>query len=488
MPANHHRLTLLLFLEAFTITLAMGVHDEEILSRVATGDGHGENSSYFDGWKAYDNDPFHPIHNPNGVIQMGLAENQVMLASGPSSKPSLTSRTTMACRTSVRFMEKARGGRARFDPERIVMSGGATGAQETIAFCLANPGDAFLIPTPYYPAIWFLLRFDRDFGWRTGVQLIPVRCHSHDNFKITEAELAAAYRKARDSKIRVKGILITNPSNPLGTTMDRETLRTLASFANEERIHLVCDEIFSGTVFDGPEYVSVAEILQEDPSICDGDLIHIVYSLSKDLGVPGFRVGIIYSYNDAVVSCARRMSSFGLVSTQTQRLLASMLGDDDFTTDFLAETRRRLMHRHRAFTAGLEGVGIRCLQSNAGLFCWMSLKPLLKDATAEAEVELWRVIVDEVKLNISPGSSFHCAEPGWFRACFANMDEDTMETALRRIRTFVRRADGAAAPRPKTKKRWDATLRLSLPRRLEELTVLTPRLMSPRSPLVQAAT
>ncbi|RWW43732.1 hypothetical protein BHE74_00050577 [Ensete ventricosum] len=439
MPANHHRLTLLLFLEAFTITLAMGVHDEEILSRVATGDGHGENSSYFDGWKA--------------------------------SKPSLTSRTTMACRTSVRFMEKARGGRARFDPERIVMSGGATGAQETIAFCLANPGDAFLIPTPYYPAY-----------------LIPVRCHSHDNFKITEAELAAAYRKARDSKIRVKGILITNPSNPLGTTMDRETLRTLASFANEERIHLVCDEIFSGTVFDGPEYVSVAEILQEDPSICDGDLIHIVYSLSKDLGVPGFRVGIIYSYNDAVVSCARRMSSFGLVSTQTQRLLASMLGDDDFTTDFLAETRRRLMHRHRAFTAGLEGVGIRCLQSNAGLFCWMSLKPLLKDATAEAEVELWRVIVDEVKLNISPGSSFHCAEPGWFRACFANMDEDTMETALRRIRTFVRRADGAAAPRPKTKKRWDATLRLSLPRRLEELTVLTPRLMSPRSPLVQAAT
>ncbi|KAJ8513277.1 hypothetical protein OPV22_003711 [Ensete ventricosum] len=482
----------------------MGVHDEEILSRVATGDGHGENSSYFDGWKAYDNDPFHPIHNPNGVIQMGLAENQLCLdlmqewirknpQASICTKEGASEFKAIAnfqdyhglpdFRKAIgRFMEKARGGRARFDPERIVMSGGATGAQETIAFCLANPGDAFLIPTPYYPA------FDRDFGWRTGVQLIPVRCHSHDNFKITEAELAAAYRKARDSKIRVKGILITNPSNPLGTTMDRETLRTLASFANEERIHLVCDEIFSGTVFDGPEYVSVAEILQEDPSICDGDLIHIVYSLSKDLGVPGFRVGIIYSYNDAVVSCARRMSSFGLVSTQTQRLLASMLGDDDFTTDFLAETRRRLMHRHRAFTAGLEGVGIRCLQSNAGLFCWMSLKPLLKDATAEAEVELWRVIVDEVKLNISPGSSFHCAEPGWFRACFANMDEDTMETALRRIRTFVRRADGAAAPRPKTKKRWDATLRLSLPRRLEELTVLTPRLMSPRSPLVQAAT
>lgn len=48
-----------------------------LISKIATNDGHGENSAYFDGWKAYENDPFHPTQNPNGVIQMGLAENQV---------------------------------------------------------------------------------------------------------------------------------------------------------------------------------------------------------------------------------------------------------------------------------------------------------------------------------------------------------------------------------------------------------------------------
>lgn len=52
----------------------------------------------------------------------------------------------------ARFMEKVRGNRVRFDPDRIVMAGGATGAQETLAFCLADPGDALLVPTPYYPA------------------------------------------------------------------------------------------------------------------------------------------------------------------------------------------------------------------------------------------------------------------------------------------------------------------------------------------------
>jgi aspartate/methionine/tyrosine aminotransferase len=51
----------------------------------------------------------------------------------------------------AKFMEKVRGNRVRFDPDRIVMSGGATGAHETLAFCLADPGEAFLVPTPYYP-------------------------------------------------------------------------------------------------------------------------------------------------------------------------------------------------------------------------------------------------------------------------------------------------------------------------------------------------
>lgn len=50
----------------------------KLLSKIATNGGHGEDSAYFDGWKAYDSDPFHPIHNPSGVIQMGLAENQVI--------------------------------------------------------------------------------------------------------------------------------------------------------------------------------------------------------------------------------------------------------------------------------------------------------------------------------------------------------------------------------------------------------------------------
>ncbi|CAI9764187.1 unnamed protein product [Fraxinus pennsylvanica] len=423
----------------------------QLLSKLASSDQHGENSPYFDGWKAYDNDPFHPTQNPNGVIQMGLAENQLsfdLIEEWIKKNPRASICTLEGVnafkdisifqdyhglpefRNAVaKFMEKVRGGRVTFVPDRIVMAGGATGANELLMFCLADPGDAFLVPSPYYPA------FDRDLSWRTGVKLLPVACKSSNNFKITVQALEEAYKNAKKANIKVKGLIMANPSNPLGTTMDKDTLRSLVTFINEKEIHLVCDEIYAATIFRAPNFVSISEIIEEMQ--CNRDLIHIVYSLSKDMGLPGFRVGIVYSYNDTVVNCGRKMSSFGLVSSQTQHLLAAMLADEEFVEMFLAESSRRLGNRHKIFTRGLEEVGIKCYLSLRPEKTWMDLRPLLSEPTFEGEMALWRVIINDVKLNVSPGLSFHCVEPGWFRVCFANMDDETTEIALQRIRTFV---------------------------------------------------
>jgi len=60
----------------------MGIEIEQPcvqLSNIAISDTHGENSPYFAGWKAYDENPYDELTNSSGVIQMGLAENQVCL-------------------------------------------------------------------------------------------------------------------------------------------------------------------------------------------------------------------------------------------------------------------------------------------------------------------------------------------------------------------------------------------------------------------------
>ncbi|CAN4096452.1 unnamed protein product [Withania somnifera] len=351
------------------------------LSKVANSDTHGEDSPYFAGWKAYDEDPFDEVHNPCGVIQMGLAENQVSFdlveeylekhseainyGSGISSFKEdalfqdyhglFSFRKAMA-----NFMEKIRA------------------ANELLTFILVDPGDALLVPTPYYPG------FDRDLRWRTGVKIIPVHCDSSNNFQVTTLALESAYEEAKSNKIK-----------------------DILDFAVLKNIHLVYDEIYSGSTFVPRNSSAFFE------------RVHIVYSLSKDLGLPGFRVGTIYSYNDNVVTTVE--------------------GCQEFTMNYIKTNRDRLKKRYEKIIDGLKSSGIECLKGNAGLFCWMNLSQLLEKSTRECELELWNSILCEVKLNISPGCSCHCSSSGWFRVCFANMSEQTLEVALSRLHNFMQR-------------------------------------------------
>lgn len=283
-------------------------------------------------------------------------------------------------------------------------------------------------------------RFDRDLRWRTGVKIVPIHCDSSNNFQITPQALEAAYKTAEAMNMKVRGVLITNPSNPLGATIQRSVLEEILDFVTRKNIHLVSDEIYSGSAFSSEEFISIAEIL-EARKYKNSERVHIVYSLSKDLGLPGFRVGTIYSYNDKVVTTARRMSSFTLISSQTQHLLASMLSNEKFTENYIKTNRERLRKRYEMIIDGLKSARIECLKGNAGLFCWMNLSPLLDEPTREGELTLWNSILHEVKLNISPGSSCHCSEPGWFRVCFANMSEQTLEIALKRIHDFMQQRE-----------------------------------------------
>ena len=49
------------------------------------------------------------------------------------------------------FMSQVMGRGVSFDPSQMVLTAGATPALEILCFCLADPGNAFLVPTPYYP-------------------------------------------------------------------------------------------------------------------------------------------------------------------------------------------------------------------------------------------------------------------------------------------------------------------------------------------------
>lgn len=86
---------------------------------------------------------------------------------------------------------------------------------------------------------------------------------------------------------------------------------------------------------------------------------------------------MICPYYDQAANCTREMSSFGLVSLQTQHLLTSMLSDESFVENF-QEERRRLAKRQSLFVKGFE----QDVEDKAGLFVWMDLHRFMKELRA----------------------------------------------------------------------------------------------------------
>ncbi|MET9608726.1 aminotransferase class I/II-fold pyridoxal phosphate-dependent enzyme [Streptomyces sp. NPDC006512] len=393
--------------------------------------------------------PYDAHLRPDGYINLGTAENRLLwdlLEDRLAALPPMAEATaryaplhgTAVLRERIAALLSA-SCRTPLDADDLVVISGATGALDAIASVLCDPGEAIVVPAPYYGA------FDTDLGGRSGARIRPAPLSPEDGFRLTADAVDRALKEARSEGTTVRAVALSSPSNPIGEVHPPEVLAAVLRVAREHDVDLISDEIYAHAVFGEHAFTSAA-----DPAVNPhwAGRTHVVWGFAKDFGLPGLKTGVLHTRDPRVRDAARAMAYFAPVSTATQDTLAGLLADPAWVASFLAAGRRRLGSSYGHLVALLDAHGIPYAPAEAGFSVWLDLRRWLPGTGFEAERRLWRELFDTAKVSVLPGGAFRSPQPGWFRLCHT-VDAPLVAEAVRRIAAHLDPAAGpAAGPAP----------------------------------------
>ena len=353
------------------------------------------------------------LHNDALIAQLDRYEVPARTLGYDAMTGNLDFRQRLATFMGRRFLGRT------FDAEQLVVVAGAGTVLEMLCYAICDPGDGVLIPTPSYAGFW------ADLETRDELNIVPAHCVSEDEFRLTPARLDAAVATA---DCPVTALLFTTPNNPLGKVYTRDEVLEIVDWTERRGIQLIVDEIYALSVFGEREFVSVASLHAQL-----GDGVHIVWAFSKDFGASGLRCGVLISENQAVLEAVGGLAYWSACSGHTQHLLAELVADDAAVDEYIAGMRVKLGQAYRRVTSALDALGIAYLPAEAAFFLICDLRSHLEAPTWEAERELWRRILEDANVNLTPGEACRINEPGFFRLCYASESGDSVAEAIARL-------------------------------------------------------
>ncbi len=175
-----------------------------------------------------------------------------------------------------------------YDPNEIVIASGAKHNVFISLVTLLDPGDEVIVPAPYWVTYTEAVAM-------AGGKAVVVTADEKQQFKITPSQLEAAITE------KSKAFLINNPSNPTGMLYSKEELEALCQICVKHDLYIISDEIYSGLVYDGKEFTSVASLGEEVK-----ERTILISGVSKSYAMTGWRIG--FSASNAQI--AKVMSNY----------------------------------------------------------------------------------------------------------------------------------------------------------------------------------
>ncbi len=154
--------------------------------------------------------------------------------------------------------------------EHVLITASGTHALALAAQALYAEGDEVLVPDPgffYY----------RPHARMMGAKDVPYSLTDENEFMPDLDEIALKITA------KTKAVVVNSPSNPTGASFDRATVKGIADLANDKKIVVITDEVYSDLVYDGAFESFLGRV----------DNLIYTNSFSKTYALTGWRIGYV---------------------------------------------------------------------------------------------------------------------------------------------------------------------------------------------------
>jgi aspartate aminotransferase len=294
-------------------------------------------------------------------------------------------------------------------PDQVTVTTGGKQALYNAFMALLNPGDEVVTPAPYW------VTYPEQVRLAGGIP-VEVETHVEENYCLNMAAFEAALSP------RTKAVVLNSPGNPTGAVYPEEVIRRVAELASERGFWIVSDEMYEHITYAGRP-VSPARFAPESTITVNG--------ASKAYAMTGWRIG----YSAAPRAVAKAMNSIqGQVTSNANSIaqyaaLAALRDEGGASSDYIAMALREFHKRRDAIVSGLNSVGLPTPTPDGAFYVLADTAHIHAD-----EVEAARLILDEAKVAVVPGTDF--SAPGRVRLSYA-CSLGQIEEALRRIASLT---------------------------------------------------
>ena len=299
---------------------------------------------------------------------------------------------------------------SHIEADHVLPTGGCNQAFCVTVSALADTGDEIILPVPYYFNHEMWLRLD-------GItpRLLP----TDESFVPDPAEAKKLITE------RTRAIVLVTPGNPTGVTIAPATIQAFFELAQEHDIALIVDETYRNfrpsqeaphPLYNQPAWEETAIFL---------------HSFSKDLAIPGYRVGAIVAGASFLHEAMKLLDCVQISPARISQeaVVAGLTRSGDWRTVQAARIRG-LLEQFQSVMANRPG-GFE-LASSGAFFGWVR-HPFPHLDTAEV---VRRLVIDHDVLLI-PGTAFTPTDERWLRMSYANLTPEQFPILAERLVDFA---------------------------------------------------